>query len=179
MCRLQRSYVKYGPGGADPQAGGASRLSSGHEAGGLLQASLGRPLDVGRGRASGRRSPLTRPASAPADPGVPQCRGTALQGLCGPQGCPGPDKGPLPHCPGPLSPRPHPCTPPPLVYLHHRSAPRGLLEWNLRTWGGCLWGANENKSFAGGLTESKNGGGGDAWKRSLANKAVSSWREGV
>lgn len=28
----------------------------------------------------------TRPASAPADPSVPQCGGTALQGICGPKG---------------------------------------------------------------------------------------------
>lgn len=73
--------MKYGPGGADPQAGGASRLrrvgSFRPAWGGLLTLGEDGSEDVA----------ISHPSRlAPADPGVPQCGGTALQGLCGPKG---------------------------------------------------------------------------------------------
>lgn len=168
MCRLQRSYMKYGPGGADPQAGGASRLrrvgSFRPAWGGLLTLGEDGPADVAIPHPS--RFGTRRPRRA-------AMRRHGPAGPVWPQGCPGPAKGPLPHCPGSLSPRPRPCALPPLVYLHPRSSTTRILgdgTWGRRAVGGGgeHRRANENKSFAGGVTEGQNEGGGtrggDPWQ---------------
>lgn len=160
LCRLQRSYMKYGPGGADPQAGGASGLSAGHEAGGLLQASLGRPLEVMRGWASGRRNPPPVPLRRPQTPAcrnaeVRPCRACVAPRV--PRSCQRATAS-LPRSSEPAATPMYPATSSLSApqNQHHAGSWSGI--WGRR--GGALRSANENKSFAGGVTEGKNGGGG-------------------